>query len=90
MDLPSRERWYDYSRARDMMLEATDTEHAPWHLVHSDDKKRARLNVLSHFLSAIPYKSPKHTKITLPNRSKQDAYDDEATIRDRRWIEEKF
>jgi polyphosphate kinase len=90
MDLPSRERWYDYSRARDMMLEATDTEHAPWHLVHSDDKKRARLNVLSHFLSAIPYKSPKHKKITLPNRSKQDAYDDEATIRDRRWIEEKF
>jgi polyphosphate kinase len=90
MDLPSRERWYDYSRARDMMLEATDTDFAPWHVVRSDDKKRARLNVLSHFLSAIPYKAPKREKVKLPNRNKQDAYDDEATIRDRRWIEEKF
>ena len=90
MDLPSRERWYDYSRARDMMLAATDTDHAPWHLVRSDDKKRARLNVLSHFLSVIPYKAPKRDKIKLPNRDKQDAYDDEATIKDRRWIEEKF
>lgn len=90
MDLPSRERWYDYSRARDMMLVATDTAHAPWHLVRSDDKKRARLNVLSHFLSAIPYKAAKRKTITLPNRNKQDAYDDEATIRDRRWIEEKY
>jgi len=90
MDLPSRERWYDYSRARDMMLKATDTAHAPWHLVRSDDKKRARLNVLSHFLSAIPYEASKRKKITLPNRNKQDAYDDEATIRDRRWIEEKY
>ena len=90
MDLPSRERWYDYSRARDMMLQATDTEHAPWHLVRSDDKRRARLNVLSHFLSAIPYKAPKRAKISLPNRNKQDAYDDEATIRDRRWIKEKY
>ena len=50
MDLPSRERWYDYSRARDMMLEATDTDFAPWHILRSDDKKRARLNLLSHFL----------------------------------------
>jgi len=90
VDLPSRERWYDYSRARDTMLQATDTAHAPWHLVHSDDKKRARLNVLSHFLSAIPYESPKRKTITLPNRNKQDAYDDEATIRDRGWIEERF
>jgi hypothetical protein len=56
MDLPSRERWYDYSRARDMMLKATDTAFAPWHLVRSDDKKRARLNVISHFLGLIPYK----------------------------------
>ena len=56
MDLPSRERWYDYSRARDVMLEATDTEHAPWYIVRSDDKKRARLNAIAHLLSAIPYK----------------------------------
>jgi polyphosphate kinase 2 len=90
MDLPSRERWYDYSRARDMMLKATDTDYAPWHIVRSDDKKRARLNVISHFLGLIPYKSPKPDKIKLPTRDKKHAYDDEATIKDRRWIAEKF
>jgi polyphosphate kinase 2 len=90
MDLPSRERWYDYSRARDMMLEATDTDYAPWYIVRSDDKKRARLNVLSHFLGLIPYKAPKRDKVKLPSRDKKHAYDDEATIEDRRWIEEKF
>src|SRR5262249_16464628 len=56
MDLPSRERWYEYSRARDMMLEATDTKHAPWYILHSDDKRRARLNCLAHLLKLIPYK----------------------------------
>lgn len=54
-DLPSRARWYDYSRARDMMFEATDTEAAPWYIVRSDDKKRARLNCISHLLTLIPY-----------------------------------
>jgi len=57
MDLPSRERWYDYSRARDLMLEATDTDFAPWNIVRSDDKRRARLNVISHFLSLLPYET---------------------------------
>jgi polyphosphate kinase 2 len=90
MDLPSRERWYDYSRARDLMLEATDTDFAPWHLLRSDDKKRARLNLLSHFLGSIPYKAPKRDKVDLPSRAKKGAYDDEATIEDRRWIKEKF
>jgi polyphosphate kinase len=90
MDLPSRERWYDYSRARDMMLEATDTDFAPWYILRSDDKKRARLNLLSHFLGMIPYKAPKREKIDLPGRNKKGAYDDEATIKDRRWIKEKF
>ena len=90
MDLPSRERWYDYSRARDMMLEATDTDFAPWHIVRSDDKRRARLNVLSHFLGLIPYKAPKRDKVKLPARDKKGAYDDEASIKDRRWIKEKF
>ena len=71
MDLPSRERWYDYSRARDEMLEATDTDFAPWHIVRSDDKKRARLNVLSHFLSLIPYEAQKRDKIKLPARDKK-------------------
>jgi polyphosphate kinase len=90
IDLPSRERWYDYSRARDTMLAATDTEFAPWYIVRSDDKKRARLNVLSHFLSLIPYEAPKRDKIKLPTRDNKNAYDDEATIKDRRWIKEKF
>jgi polyphosphate kinase len=90
IDLPSRERWYDYSRARDMMLEATDTDFAPWYIVRSDDKRRARLNVLSHFLSLIPYEAPKRDKIKLPTRDSKVAYDDEATIKERRWIEEKF
>jgi polyphosphate kinase 2 len=90
MDLPSRERWYDYSLARDMMLNATDTDFAPWHIVRSDDKRRARLNVLSHFLSLIPYEAPPRDKVKLPNRDKKHAYDDEASIKDRRWIREKF
>jgi polyphosphate kinase len=90
MDLPSRERWYDYSRARDLMLEATDTDFAPWYLVRSDDKKRARLNLISHFLGLIPYEAPKRDQVKLPSRDKKHAYDDEATIKDWRWIEEKF
>jgi polyphosphate kinase 2 len=90
MDLPSRERWYDYSRARDLMLAATDTDFAPWHIVRSDDKKRARLNVITHFLSLIPYEAPPPKKIKLPNRDKKREYDDEATMKDRRWIKETF
>jgi len=90
MDLPSRERWYDYSRARDLMLEATDTDYAPWYIVRSDDKGRARLNLISHFLSLIPYEAPKRDKVKLPSRDKKHAYDDESTIKDRRWLKEKF
>jgi polyphosphate kinase len=90
MDLPSRERWYDYSRARDMMLEATDTDYAPWHLVRSDDKRRARLNVISHFLSLLSYEGPTRKKVRLPNRDKKNAYDDAATIENRGWIGEKY
>jgi polyphosphate kinase 2 len=90
MDLPSRERWYDYSRARDLMLEATDSDHAPWYIVRSDDKRRARLNIISHFLNLIPYEVPKRDRVKLPSRDKKHAYDDEATIKDRRWIEEKY
>ena len=66
MDLPSRERWYDYSRARDKMLEATDTDFAPWYLLRSDDKRRARLNLISHFLSLIPYEASPGKKVKLP------------------------
>ena len=66
MDVESYARWYDYSRARDLMFEATDTEHAPWHIVRSDDKKRARLNGIAHILSQIPYKKVAHAKVKLP------------------------
>jgi len=90
MDLPSRTRWYDYSRARDMMLEASDTEKSPWYIVRSDDKKRARLNCISHLLSLIPYKRVPREKIKMPKRSKKGAYDDEATLKDRRFVPEKY
>jgi polyphosphate kinase 2 len=90
MDLPARERWFEYSRARDAMLDATDTTHAPWHIVDSDDKRRARLNVISHFLSRFDYEPIKRPKIKLPNRSKKHAYDDAATMKKRRWIAEKY
>ncbi len=90
MDLPSRERWYEYSRARDRMLDATDTEASPWHIVRSDDKRRARLNCITDLLSRIPYKRIKRPKVELPRRSTKHAYDDTATMADRRWIAEKF
>jgi polyphosphate kinase 2 len=90
MDLPSRERWYEYSKARDMMLEATDTEWAPWHIVRSNDKKRARLNCLSHFLSLFPYEPVPKQKVKLPKRSKEHSYDDETPMKNRRWIKEKY
>jgi len=90
MDLPSRELWYEYSRARDQMLDATDTEHAPWYIVRSDDKKRARLNAISHLLNTIPYKKLPREKIDLPKRAKKHEYDDEATIQNRRFVPEVF
>jgi polyphosphate kinase len=90
MDLPSREKWYEYSRARDAMLKATDTRHAPWFIVRSDDKKRARLNTISHLLKLIPHKKVERPKVKLPNRSKKHAYDDEATIARRRFVPEVY
>ena len=90
MDLPSRERWYEYSKARDMMLDATDTEWSPWHIIHSDDKKRARLNCLSHFLSLFPYEPVPREKVKLPERSWQHSYDDETPMQNRHWIPEKY
>ena len=90
MDLPARSRWYDYSRARDTMLRATDTEIAPWYIVSSDDKKRARLNCISHLLSLIPYKRVPRKAIKLPKRSKKGAYDDQASLQGRRFVPEKF
>jgi polyphosphate kinase 2 len=88
MDLPSREKWFEYSHARDLMLEATDTEVSPWHIVKSDSKRRAHLNLISHFLSLVPYEPVKRPKVELPKRSMKHAYDDVAPMRDRRWIPE--
>jgi polyphosphate kinase len=88
MDLPSREKWYEYSRARDAMFKATDTRIAPWYIVRSDDKKRARLNCIAHLLKQIPYKKIKRPKVKLPDRSKKHAYDDEATLARRKFVAE--
>jgi polyphosphate kinase 2 (PPK2 family) len=89
-DLPSRTRWYDYSRARDMMLEATDTEVAPWHIVRSDDKRRARLNCIAHMLKLIPYKAVPREKVKMPKVSTKGAYDDDATMLNRRFVPERY
>jgi len=74
MDLESYSRWYDYSRARDEMFQATDTAWAPWYVVKSDDKRRARLNLITHLLSTIPYKKVPRGKVNLPKRQKARGY----------------
>jgi hypothetical protein len=76
MDLESYSRWYDYSRARDEMFAATDTAWAPWYVVRSDDKKRARLNLISHLLKQIPYKDAPREKIKFPKRQKAGDYEE--------------
>lgn len=88
MDLESFQRWYEYSRARDIMLEATDNKHAPWFIVRSDNKKKARLNCISHFLSLIPYKKTPRQKVRLPKRSNKGSYDDQVTLKGRHFIPE--
>jgi polyphosphate kinase 2 len=90
MDLESYARWYAYSKARDRMLEATDTEEAPWFIVRSDDKRRARLNCISHILRLIPYKDVPHDKVKLPKRSNKGEYDDQATLEGRTFVEERY
>ena len=74
MDLLSYSRWYDYSRARDEMFEATDTAWAPWYVIRSDDKNKARLNCITHLLNHIPYKKVPREKIKLPKRQKPGKY----------------
>ena len=74
MDVESYSRWYDYSRARDLMFAASDTEWAPWYVAHSDDKKRARLSIITHLLSKIPYQPVAHPKVKLPKRQKPHGY----------------
>jgi hypothetical protein len=72
------------------MLAATDSKHAPWYIVRSDDKKRARLNCISHLLSRIPYGKTPREKVKLPRRKNKDAYNDQASLKGRRFIPEKY
>ena len=89
MDLESYRRWYEYSRARDNMLAATDSKHAPWYLVRSDDKRKARLNCISHLLSRIPYKKAPRDRVKLPKRSEKHGYDDQLSLKRRKFVPEK-
>ena len=90
MDVKSYSRWYEYSRARDLMLQMTDNKDAPWYIVRSDDKRRARLNCISHILKMIPYKKLPRQKIKLPARSNKQRYDDQAPLRRRKFVAERF
>src|SRR6516162_6828645 len=90
MDLESFRRWYQYSRARDRMLAATDSKFAPWYIVRSDDKRKARLNCISHLLSLIPYRKVPRETVELPKRSDKGSYDDEESLKARRFITETY
>jgi polyphosphate kinase 2 len=90
MDLPSRAKWYEYSRARDAMFKATDTRKAPWYIVPSDDKKRARLNAIAQLLELIPHKKVHRPRVKLPDRSKKHAYDDEKSIARRHFVPARY
>jgi len=90
MDTASFGRWYEYSQARDEMLKATDTSHAPWYLVRSDDKRKARLNCIAHLLSMIPYKKVPRKEVKLPQRSVKKSFDDQKFVKGRRFVPEKY
>jgi len=90
MDLQSYPKWYAYSKARDRMFEATDTPDAPWWVLRSDDKEKARLNCMAHILSIVPYKRVAYPKIVLPKRSKKKRYDDQSTLSGRRFVPESY
>jgi polyphosphate kinase len=90
MDLESYRHWYDYSRARDLMFAATDTKYAPWFIVRTDDKQRGRLNCISHILSRIPYKKGRPHRVKLPKRLTKKEYDDQASLKGRKFVAEAF
>jgi len=90
MDLVSYRRWYDYSKARDVMFEYTDTDATPWYIVDSNDKRRARLNAIAHILSQIPYKRIERAEAKLPDRSHKRKYDDQASLKGRRLVADKY
>jgi polyphosphate kinase 2 (PPK2 family) len=90
MDVEAYRRWYDYSKARDDMLIATDKDYAPWYIVPADDKKRARLNGISHFLSLIPYEDLPKEKVKLGERNMKDKYDDRLSPEERHFIPQTY
>jgi len=90
MDIDSWTRWDDYTQARDQMFQATDTPHAPWYVIRSDSKKKARLNCISHLLSLIPFEEVSKEKVKLPKRSKKDRHDSEAGLVDRQFVPELY
>ena len=90
MDLESYQRWYDYSRARDLMLKATSTKHSPWYVIRSNDKRRARLNCIAHLLKLIPHKRVKRAEVKLPKRSDKGRYDDQRSIRGMKFVTERY
>ena len=90
MDTESYRRWYDYSRARDLMLKATSTKHSPWNVIRSDDKRRARLNCISFLLKTIPHGRVKRDKVKLPSRSNKGRYNDQTGLRGMKFVEERY
>jgi len=90
MDTESYRQWYDYSRARDLMFKATNSKHAPWYIIRSDDKRRARLNCISHLLKSIPYKRVRRDKVRLPKRSNKGRYNDQAGLRGMSFVSERY
>ena len=86
MDIESWKRWYDYSLARDLMLKATDSKDSPWYIIRSDNKKKARLNCITHLLSLIPYKKVHREKVKLPRRSNKGRYDDQKPLKGRNFV----
>jgi polyphosphate kinase len=90
MDLESYRRCYDYSQARNQMFEKTDSKHAPWYIVRSDDKRRARLNCIAHILRSIPYKKGQRPEVKLPKRSNKGRYDDQSSLKGRNFVLEKY
>jgi hypothetical protein len=89
MDVQSYTHWDDYTKARDMMFDATDSKAAPWYIIRSDDKRRARLNCISHILSTIPHKKIKAEKVKLPKRPK-NKYDDQRALKGRHFVREVY
>jgi polyphosphate kinase 2 len=88
MDIKSYALWDEYSKARDMMLKTTDSDHAPWRIVRSDDKRRARLNCISHILASIPHKIIRNEKIKLPKRPAKNKYNDQRSLDGRKFVRE--